>query len=201
MATENFYINAEDGWTLIAQDTVFLRVSSYPVRHDYFLAHTSSGAPSTGSRASGTITISGGVPLANDTVTVNGTVFTFKSSVSASTDVLIGADANATGNSLAAAINAVLSAVVYAVNSSGVVTVTSVSDGIGGNAITLAENATNTVVSGATLTGGVNAEIGIYMDGCEFFCNVALSGNVYARAGTSNPDKALRLDVFKLAAP
>lgn len=110
-------------------------------------------------KASGTITISGGLPVANETVTVNGVVYTFKAAanVTLNTHVAIGADEDETGENLAAKINLVEGlgvAAVTAANNAGVVTVTAVADGTGGNAITLVEAATNVAVSGATLSGG-----------------------------------------------
>lgn len=105
-------------------------------------------------KATGTVTFSG-LPVANETVTINGQVYVFKASASSALEVTIGADANATGANFATKVNT-NSVVVTAANVAGVVTLTAISGGTGGNAITLAEAATNTAVSGATLTGGVN---------------------------------------------
>jgi hypothetical protein len=118
--------------------------------------------------ATGTVTFSVAVPAANDTVTVNGRVYTFKATVAATADeVLIGADLAATAVNLAAAINATAASAgtlfgsattintdVRATVSGAVVTVIALNAGDEGNAITLAEASTNIAVSGATLTGG-----------------------------------------------
>lgn len=104
--------------------------------------------------ATGTVNITG-LPVANETVTINGQVYVFKAAAAGALEVTIGADANATGANLATKINA-NSVVVTANNVAGVVTLTAVSAGAAGNSITLAEAATNVTVSGATLTGGVN---------------------------------------------
>lgn len=103
--------------------------------------------------ATGSVTFSG-LPIANETVTIGGTeIYTFKAAAAAPFEVTIGADANATGANLATVIGAD-SILVTGVNAAGVVTLTAISAGASGNSITLAEAATNTTVSGATLTGG-----------------------------------------------
>jgi hypothetical protein len=111
-----------------------------------------------GVHASGTITFSG-QPLADDTITVNGIVITFKAASPTGNQVLIGSTADETAVNLYAflanSVNVNIAASTYAV-ASGVITVTAVAVGTGGNAITLTESATNVVVSGATLTGGTN---------------------------------------------
>lgn len=104
--------------------------------------------------ATGSVTFSG-LPVADETVTINGQVYVFKAAAAGPLEVTIGADADATGTNFAAKVNA-NSIVVTAVNAGGVVALTAISAGTGGNAITLVEAASNTVVSGATLTGGVN---------------------------------------------
>lgn len=111
-----------------------------------------------GVRASGTITFSGN-PAINDTVTVNGVVVTFVSSITGANQVLIAGTALLTAVNLntfltnSTAPNILLST--YSVNAL-VVTVTAVSVGTGGNSITLAKSGANLAVSGATLSGGTN---------------------------------------------
>lgn len=128
------------------------------------------GTPIAAVKASGTITMTD-VPTTADTVTIGGIVYTFKDTLAAAYDVKIGAGEEATGDNLKAAINAdgtagvnyfagtLANPVVTAVsNGAGVVTVSAIYAGTQGNAITLAESADNTTVSGAALTGGVDAD-------------------------------------------
>lgn len=119
----------------------------------------------TGVKAAGTITFSG-LPVADETVTVNGVVFTFKATATTSTEITIGADANETASNAAGKIDA-YNAEVDAVAVGAVVTVSAENTGTYGNAYTLAEAATNTTVSGATLSGGVDAVI-ISGDGVDY---------------------------------
>lgn len=104
--------------------------------------------------ATGNVTLTG-LPVADETVTINGQIYVFKAAAAGALEVTIGADADATGSNLATKINA-NSIVVTANNVAGVVTLTAITAGTSGNALTLAEAATNTTVSGATLTGGVD---------------------------------------------
>lgn len=117
--------------------------------------------------ASATLTFSTAVPTADETVTVNGKVFTFKAA-NAVTDpyhVAIGGTLNDTATNMAAAINkhrqdfGVANGVIASV-SGAVVTVKSA--GTAGNAVTLAEAGANIAASGANLTGGTDsdAEVG-----------------------------------------
>ncbi len=108
--------------------------------------------------ASGTITISSTGPAENDTVTVAGHVFSFETAEDgAPYTVVIGGSIGVTADNLARKIRERIS-YVNAVAAAGVVTITARVAGAAGNAITLTESATNTVVSGSgTLTGGVTA--------------------------------------------
>lgn len=108
----------------------------------------------TGVKAAGTITFAG-LPVADETIAVNGTTYTFKAAAAGATEITIGADATETASNTASKIDANDSAV-DAVNVAGVVTVSAAATGEYGNSITLAESATNTAVSGATLGGGVD---------------------------------------------
>lgn len=119
----------------------------------------------TGVKAAGTITFSG-LPVANETVTVNGVVFTFKATAATSTEITIGADADETAANAAGKIDAYNTSF-DAVAVGAVVTVSAENTGTYGNAYTLAEAATNTTVSGATLSGGVDAVI-ITGDGVDY---------------------------------
>lgn len=102
-----------------------------------------------GTYASGTASFSA-QPAVNDTLTIDGTVYTF-------TAANIGSDLNHTLaillNSLQNSGDANLSQSNYSVNGS-VLTVTAKAVGTSGNAITLAKSSTVITLSGATLTGG-----------------------------------------------
>lgn len=126
-----------------------------------------SGSENTPAQATGTVTFTG-VPTADDTVTIDGIVYTFKASPSAANEVDIGGDADTNGANLAKAINrtgtpgteygadTAAHPTVEASNSSGTVTITARDPGTVGNGVTLAESADNTTVSGANLTGGTD---------------------------------------------
>jgi hypothetical protein len=107
-----------------------------------------------GATATGSITFSG-LPVADETVTINGTVYTFKSAIDGPKQILIGVDADGTrDNTITALADEPL--IDASSGGAGVVTIDAKVSGEAGNAITLAEAATNTVVSGATLTGGAS---------------------------------------------
>jgi hypothetical protein len=117
--------------------------------------------------ASGTITVSGN-PVAGETVTVNGVVYTWRAAPTKVNEAKITAgDNTAMALSLSNAINAYegryepqlhgdgwRTPSVSAAPAAGVVTVTALADGVAGNSITLTEASTNVAVSGATLAGG-----------------------------------------------
>jgi hypothetical protein len=131
----------------VSADPVFL----LPGQSDITLAAASVAA-------TGTITFTG-LPSENDTITVNGVVFTFKAAPVAATDIDIKTDATTQAAEvvavLSASTNPLLTLASYD-NAAGVLTVTHIGHGSRGNAFTLAESAANCTVSGATLTGGVN---------------------------------------------
>jgi hypothetical protein len=110
-----------------------------------------------GAAASGSIGVSA-VAAANDTLTVNGTVFTFKAAVASATDILVGASVAAQATAIAAALSAsTVPAVAQAsyVAGASVVTVTADAQGTAGNSFTLATSAAGKLTVPATLTGGV----------------------------------------------
>jgi hypothetical protein len=113
-----------------------------------------------GSAATGTVTIATSAPSDGDKVTVNGLDFTFKTALSgAANEVLAGASITAAAKNLSDAINASLDERVRNLNASvaaGVVTIKADTQGVWGNAVTLAKTGTNITTSGATLTGGVD---------------------------------------------
>jgi hypothetical protein len=118
-------------------------------------------------RASGTITFTG-VPIAAETITVNAKIYTFIAAVAVRTpgsrQINLGTDEDTTAANVVAVVNEVEawdgSQQVRAAAVAGVVTITAVAEGTGGNAFTLAESATTTAVSGAVLSGG-NATGGV----------------------------------------
>jgi hypothetical protein len=123
----------------------------------------------TGVKATGTVTFTG-LPVADETITVNAIVYTFKASASTATQITIGADATATASNAASKIEA-NDAAVDASNVAGVLTITAAATGEYGNAITLTEAATNTSVSGSgTLTGGIDKVV-ITGDGVDALGN------------------------------
>lgn len=124
------------------------------------VAFTSMRVCAGATKATGTVTFSSTGPLATETVTVNGVVFTARASGATGNEWNRSNTASVNATRLAAAINASSSVgvvdTVVASASGAVVTITSVAAGQGANQITLAEAATNTAVSGATLTGGTD---------------------------------------------
>ncbi len=119
----------------------------------------------TGINAFGTITFSG-LPVANDTITVRGVTYTFKASAATATEITIGANATATATNTASKLNA-NDSLITAISAAGVVTVSAANTGEYGNAYTLAKSATNTAVSGANFTGGVDKVV-ITNDGVDY---------------------------------
>jgi len=125
-----------------------------------------------GAYGSGTITSNGTNVLANDTVTIHGKVYTFRSTLTPTEgEVLIGADAQTSLTNLAAAINrtdpgtndgviykiAAAHPLVSASANSLTLTVTALQTGELGNQITLAKSAATLTLSSSTLTGGYSA--------------------------------------------
>lgn len=107
--------------------------------------------------ASGYIAFTGN-PAAESTVTINGTVFTFKTSGAAGNQINIGANRAATLTELAIVLNASVVAGVALATYTGTATRLNVvfdAAGLAGNAFTLAASATSTgTVSNTTLDGG-----------------------------------------------
>lgn len=109
-----------------------------------------------GTKATGTVTFATAAAANNDVVTIKGQAFTFKTAPAGAYQVLPGASFGDSAANLAAKINAAGVGVTATV-AGGVVTLTCSDDGADGNAITLSKTGTNITVSGATLTGGVDA--------------------------------------------
>lgn len=122
-----------------------------------------------GAFATGTVTFSTAAPAANDTVTVNGQVYTFKTALTgAAYEVLSGANFTEAATNFKAAINkesgegltygqgTPANIYVAASQATGVITLTADRAGTSGNSISLAKSGTNIAVSGANLSGGTN---------------------------------------------
>mgnify|MGYP000985312251 CR=1 FL=1 len=103
-------------------------------------------------------TFSGGV--APDTLTINGTAFTFVSALTTGNQILVGPTAEATAANIKSVLSAsVISGVAEATYSvaANIVTVTYKTAGTAGNSFTLAETSSAITISGGTLSGGAVA--------------------------------------------
>jgi hypothetical protein len=205
MATANFNLDAEDGWTAVTVAGVdFIRIRSNTNNHAFFVTSAASPPANTTTdavAATGTITF-GGQPIADETVTVGSQVFVFKASAAGALEVTIGGTAAITRDNLTAKINA-NSAVVTALSSgSTLINLTAVTAGTAGNSIVLTEAATNVTVSGAgTLAGGaaaVPAVIGYKVTCEEFWVDVPTTELYYVRNAENVPQNT-RIDVFYIA--
>lgn len=103
-------------------------------------------------KASGTITFNG-LPEEDDTVTINGTAFTFKLDASGSNEITIGSTAKECASNLA---NKTPADVAMSAKDE-VVTITASTAGINGNSIGISCISDSISLSGDTLTGGKNA--------------------------------------------
>jgi len=130
--------------------------------------------------ATGTVTISGGVPIADEEVVIGDDTYVFKALAAAPFEVTIGGDAAITATNMISVINDDdTSGVTASDGGSGVAALTADVAGAVGNDIVLTEAATNTAVSGAgTLTGGYNAI-------------PAVAANADVRAVKEDTDKAV----------
>lgn len=119
-------------------------------------------------QATGTLTFTG-APTNNQTCLINGVTFTAVTSGATGNQFNIGGTVTISATNLAAAINASVTAfvtgVVTATSAAGVVTITAVTPGLVGNSLLLATSMTNTTVSGAKLTGGLNPVANTYAFG------------------------------------
>lgn len=150
----------------------------------FFHEHMNVGGSRLGtppSPAVGYVNFSGN-PANNDTVTIDGTVYTFKTSPSGTNQVLIGVDADATMSFLAGAINGGSSSIFgseffglfstqanrtcYAESEAGNdrVKIIARKAGAAGNQLTLAESSSVLAVSGSTLSGGWGGGTGTWID-------------------------------------
>lgn len=122
----------------------------------WFRGETEQQVETGSASATGTVTFSTAVPSEDDTVTINGTVITFKTTASGPNEITIPGTIGATATALGNFVNAHPELGVTASVNTATVTLTAATPGEGGNAITLAKSGTNIAVSGATLTGGVD---------------------------------------------
>lgn len=203
MATANFNLDAEDGWTAVTAAGVdFIRIRSNTNNHAFFVTSAASPPANTTTdavRATGRITFSG-QPSNADTITIGTNTFNFLSVVvDPLTDVLIGANAQATLDNLLTLITSQIATVTGVKSGTTIINLTAVTTGTAGNSIVLTESATNVVVNGAgTLTGGaaaVPAVIGYKVTCEEFWCDVTTSELYYVRNAENVPQNT-RIDVF-----
>lgn len=113
-----------------------------------------------GVAATGNIAFAG-LPSADDTITINGTAFTFKASGATGNQINIGASVSATIDNAVSILNASVvtgvATATYSKNAGATQLVVTYDDrGTAGNAFTLAKSGTNLSVSGATLSGGIS---------------------------------------------
>lgn len=112
--------------------------------------------------ATGTVTFSTTAPVEGDSVTINGTEFTFSATAGPNKIAPLPATIADAAAALAAAVNAISAALgVSATSAAAVTTLSAVSPGTDGNAITLTTDATtpaNITASGATFAGGTNVD-------------------------------------------
>jgi hypothetical protein len=130
---------------------------------EFIIKSATTGA---GVEATGTMSLTG-QPSPADTFTVNTQVVTFVSSITGANQVLIGATAQQTAANLWTFLlnstNANIKEADYSL-SAQIVTATFKEVGTDGNAFTLAKSGANLAVSGANLTGGLNASAISYAD-------------------------------------
>lgn len=200
MATANYWISEYDGWVEIAPANSEVRVSGVPHNHPYYLYAGGSSPSETGSYATGTVILSSTGPVDGDTVTIGSEVYTFVNSAANPFEVEIGVSITETGDNFEAAVLAD-SSLISASNAAGTITITSVLPGTQGN-YALSKNATDVAVSGANMTGGVDAVEGILMCHHPFQTTNPMTDKLYARIVNSVPNSKnngkLRLDVFTI---
>lgn len=110
----------------------------------------------TGTKATGTITFAG-QPSANDTITINGHVITFKASGATGAEVNLGGTATLTAQALKVYINDHPDECqVVASGAAAAITVTATASGTWGNSIGLVRSGSHPTLSGATLSSGTN---------------------------------------------
>lgn len=207
-ATKNYYVGPSDGWAEIVDATstnlIFLRTSSVPHTHPYYV-YSGSSAPSLApTAATGTVTFSTANPTAAHVVTIGAETYTFVASGATGTQVNIGADFTATAQAFKTVVNA-NSTLVVASGAAATITLTAVAAGAQGNAITLTTNDSNIAVSGANLASGLDIVQGVLVchhpfkvfntsstpNGSKFWVRV-----VSPVPNSQRSDGKLRIDVY-----
>lgn len=164
---------------------------------------TIAGQALTATKFNATGTVTSAAPIAGDTITIQGVVFTFVAGTATTglrtIPVGLGSD-TLTAAAIAGAINNDLQAaatVVSATSAAAVVTIRANAAGVSGNSLTLASsNGTRLLTSGATLTGGAaitnnafdpgnsaNTAAAAFLAAVNASTTAAVSGNVIAFAG------------------
>jgi hypothetical protein len=146
-------------------------------------------------KATGTLTLTGNA-VADETVTINGVVYTWKTSADEAGEVTIGGSASVSIDNLIAEINGDGFAeanedVIASAGAGDTMTLTAIEEGTQGNDITTVEVMTNATFGGATLTGGVTQVSGY---------DQAETGSIFNAAsnmGTIMMDGAVATDKFK----
>lgn len=113
-----------------------------------------------GTAATGTLTFTD-APAADETIAVNGTTYTFKTTAASATQISIGTGADAAAKAAATAANVATKVsandvAVVVTSAAGVATITAAAKGTAGNSIALAESASNCTKSGTALSGGMS---------------------------------------------
>lgn len=151
----------------------------------------------TGVKATGTMTFSG-QPAANDTLTINAHVITFKTSGATGAQVDIGGTATLTAQNVKAYIEDNLDTLqVVPSGASTVITLTATSAGTWGNSITLARSGSFPAVSDAELAGGTNG--GAIPSSNNWSADLA-SGRLYIEEGSQIADDAIIVVVYNVTA-
>lgn len=154
-------------------------------------------------KATGTLTASGALAN-NETVTIGVQTYTFKTTPAAAYDVQVGANAAASLENLADAINGELegtpaNVLVTATSTSTTVVVTAKQAGADGNSIATTETCTNAAFGGATLSGGVtavNAKIGVAYTAVDDASEAKVGGSGTFLGIAVNPKEYIRYNNF-----